>query len=55
MPAGVYRRSDDADGALAALRTGQAITARRAKLSPGKGDWQRQLAWFGNQIAALTK
>ena len=48
MPAGVYRRSDDADGARAALRKGQAIT-------PGKGDWQRQLAWFGNQIAALTK
>jgi hypothetical protein len=55
MPAGVYRRSDDADGALAALRKGQAIMARRAKLSPGEADWRRQLAWFGNQIAALTK
>ena len=51
----VYRRSNKPGEALAALRQGEAIMARLAKLSPDNTGWKRDLSWFDNQIAALTK
>jgi hypothetical protein len=53
--ADVYRRSNDPDKALAALRQGQAIMDRLTKLAPDNTGWKRDLAWFDGQIAALTK
>jgi hypothetical protein len=50
----MYGRTNDRDNALAALRQGQAIMDRPTKLSPGNTDWQRDLVWFNDQIAALT-
>jgi hypothetical protein len=51
----VYSRLDHLDDALAALRQGESIIARLAALSPDNAGWQRDLAWFNEQIAALTK
>jgi hypothetical protein len=48
----VYRRTNDLDNALAALRQGQTIMDRLTKLSPGNTAWQRDLGWFNDQIAA---
>ena len=53
--ADVYRRSNDRDNALAALRQGQAIMARLVKLSPDNARWKSDLDSFNGQIAALTK
>jgi hypothetical protein len=50
----IYRRSNDPDDALAVLRRGQAIMVRLLKLSPDDASWKRDLAWFDDQIAALT-
>jgi len=38
---------------LQALRQGKAIMERLTKLSPGNAGWQRDLAWFDNQITQL--
>jgi hypothetical protein len=51
----VYRRSNDREKALAVLRQGKAIMDRLAKLSPDNAAWKRELAWFDQQIAALTE
>jgi hypothetical protein len=51
----VYRRSDDREKALAVLRQGKAIMDRLAELSPDNAAWKRDLAWFDQQIAALTE
>ena len=51
----VYRRSNDRDNALAALRQGQEILDRLLKLAPDNAVWKRDVAWFDDQIAALTK
>jgi Tetratricopeptide repeat len=50
--ADVYRQSKDRRKALAALRQGKAIMDRLVKLS---ASWKRDLAWFDQQIAALTE
>jgi hypothetical protein len=42
--ADVYRRSNDRSNALAALRQGQAIMDRLAKLSPDNANWKNELA-----------
>jgi hypothetical protein len=53
--ADVYRRSNDRDKALAALRQGQAIMARLVKLSPDNAQWKDGLAWFDAKLEAWTK
>ena len=53
--ADVYRRSNDRNNALAALQQGKAIMDRLVKLSPNNARWKYNLAWFDEQIAALTK
>ena len=53
--ADVYRQPKDREKALAALRQGKAIMDRLVKLSPDNAGWQRDLAWFDRQIAALTE
>jgi tetratricopeptide (TPR) repeat protein len=49
-----YRRYDDNDKALEALRQGQAIMAHVVELSPENASWKRYLAWFDDQIATVT-
>ena len=51
----VYRQSNDREKSLAALRQGKAIMDRLVKLSPDNARWKRDLAWFDEQIAALTE
>ena len=51
----VYRRFNDRQNALAALRQGRAIMARLVKLSSDNTGWNDYLTWFDDQIAALTK
>jgi hypothetical protein len=53
--ADVYRRSDDPDNALAALRQGQSVMKKVVKLSPDHAGWKKDLGWFNEQIASLTK
>ena len=53
--ANVYRRAGDRDKARAALRQGQALIDRLAKLSPNNTRWKSDLAWFESQIAALNE
>jgi hypothetical protein len=53
--ADLYRQSKDRGKALAALRQGKAIMDRLVKLSPDNAKWKRDLAWFDQQIAALTE
>ena len=48
-------RSNDPASALALLRQGQAIIDRLAKLAPDNPKWKSELAWYNNQIAALTE
>ena len=50
-----YRRTNDPNDALVALRKGQAIMTRLVKISPENAFWKRVLAWLNEQIAALTK
>ena len=40
---------------MAALRQGKAIMDRLVKLAPDNAGWKRDLAWFDQQIAALTE
>jgi hypothetical protein len=51
----VYRRSNEPDKTLAALRQGQVIMDRLTKLSPDNAGWKTDLAWFNHQIAVLMK
>ena len=53
--ADVYRRSNDPNNTLAALRQGQTVMKRVVKLSPDNAGWKDDLSWFDEQIAALTK
>ena len=47
--------SNDCEKALAALREEKAIMDRLVKLSPDNAGWNRDLAWFDQQIAGLTE
>ena len=51
----MYRRSDDSDNALAALRQGQAAMSRVVMRSPENAGWKKDLDWFNEQIETLTE
>jgi len=51
----VYRRSNDPDKALAAVRKGQAVMKRVVKLARDNAGWKHDLDWFNEQVTALTK
>ena len=53
--ASVFKQSSDTANALLALRQGQAILDRLAKLAPDNAKWRNDLAWFNSRIAELTK
>jgi hypothetical protein len=53
--ADMYRRSDDRDNALAALRQGQAAMSRVVMRSPENAGWKKDLDWFNEQIETLTE
>ena len=51
----VYRRANNVENALAALRQAKAIMIQLLKLLPNNADWKRELAWLNDQIAGLMK
>jgi tetratricopeptide (TPR) repeat protein len=50
-----HSQSNDRDSALAAARQGRAILNELAEFLPGNPDLSRDIRWFDDQIADLTK
>ena len=53
--ADAYRRSNDRDNALYAVRHAKAVMEWLTKLSPDNADWRNELTLLNDKIAALTK
>jgi tetratricopeptide (TPR) repeat protein len=51
----MYRRSNDRDNALTALRHGQAAMESVVRRAPENAGWKKDLDWFNEQIEAFTE
>jgi hypothetical protein len=51
----MFRRSNDHNNALAALRLGQAAMERVVMRAPDNAGWKKDLDWFKEQIETLAE